>query len=467
MQLHARLTGSASGPRCRTLVGGFGLPGQRDLDFGEKFIRYAESLEWPADVVLEDLSYSAHLVLHRLQELRPAKLVLVGAVSRGAGPPGTIRTYRLDAAPPPPQDVHHHLVEAVGGEVGLDHTLAVAGHWGGLPQDTTVVEVEAADASFGLGFSEELAAAMDALLEIVREELAAQAPVSCQDRAAAWPEEPLVRARRAGWCNGGAVEHPEPAGSPGIAQLFDYADAHRELRRLEAFAAALPPVAGVSIAARFLPAGRALRTSGNWYDVIPLPTGVGLAMGDVATYGREAASDVAQLRATVRAFALLHGNRPGRLIELLDRVPATTGVGVESTLVYASVDPFRGEVAFSNSGHAPPLLLTPGRPPEFLESARSGPLGITRGDRKPEATVRLPPGSTLLLFTTGLVTTPERPMRQGLQQLRQVVADGPVEAEALCDHVLAACLPETRDRDASLLTLCLPPVKAMASRVQT
>lgn len=465
MQLHARLTGSTS-PRCRTLVGGFGLPGQRDLDFGEKFIRYAEALEWPADVVLEDLSYSAHLVLHRLQELRPAKLVLVGAVSRGAGPPGSIRTYRLDLSPLPPQDVHNLLAEAVGGEVGLDHTLAVVRHWGGLPQDTTVVEVEAADSSFGLGFSEELAAAMDPLLEIVREELADQVRVSSQERAAAWPGDAVVPAHPGRWCRG-ATEPSKTAPHPGIAQLFEYAEAHREVRRLEAFGGALPSVAGVSLAARFLPAGRALRTSGNWYDVIPLETGVGLAMGDVATNGLEAASEVAQLRATVRAFALLQGNRPGRLIELLDRVPATTGLGVESTLVYASVDPSRGEVSFSNSGHCPPLLLTPGRPPEFLEAARSGPLGITRDDRKPEATVPLLPGSTLLLFTTGLVITPERPMRQGLQRLRKVVADGPGEAEALCDHILDACLPETRERDVALLTLCLPPVRAMASRAES
>lgn len=171
MRLHAGVTAPATTSRCRALVGGFGVPGRRDLDFGEKFIRYAETLEWPDGVVVEDLSYAAHMALHRLQELRPAKVVLVGAVSRGLDPPGSIRRYRLGPVTASPEEVQAHLAEAVGGDVDLDHTLAVVRHWGALPQDTVVVEVEAADSSFGLGFSETLAAVMDPLLDLVRDEL--------------------------------------------------------------------------------------------------------------------------------------------------------------------------------------------------------------------------------------------------------------------------------------------------------
>ena len=71
------MTGPTTTP-CRALVAGFGRPGMRDLDFGRQIIDYLKQLEWPDGVVVEDLSLAAPLVLHRLQELQPAKLVLVG-----------------------------------------------------------------------------------------------------------------------------------------------------------------------------------------------------------------------------------------------------------------------------------------------------------------------------------------------------------------------------------------------------
>ncbi|HWI02566.1 MAG TPA: hydrogenase maturation protease, partial [Acidimicrobiales bacterium] len=157
---------------CRALIAGFGRPGMRDLDFGRQVVEYLQQLEWPEGVVVEDLSCSAPLVLHRLQELRPAKVVLLGAVARDLDPPATLRRYRVDLCPPEPAAVHRSIEESVMGMVDLDHTLAMARHWGGLPVDTVVIEVEPAEASFGLGFSEDLAACLDPILDMVREELA-------------------------------------------------------------------------------------------------------------------------------------------------------------------------------------------------------------------------------------------------------------------------------------------------------
>ena len=153
------------------LVGGFGRPWQRDLDFGSRFVCAVEDLRWPEGVVIEDLSYSALHVLHRLQELRPAKLVLVAAQARGEDPPGTLRRYLVDPEPPPPDEVHGHLVEALGGEPDLDQTLAVARHWGAIPAGSVILEVEPRDTSLGLGFSGEMAASIDSVLTAVRYEL--------------------------------------------------------------------------------------------------------------------------------------------------------------------------------------------------------------------------------------------------------------------------------------------------------
>ncbi len=156
---------------CRVLVGGLGIPWLRDLDFGTQFLRRVEHLDWPDDVVLEDLSYSAHRVLHRLQELRPHKVVLVGAMPRDVDPPGTIRRYDLDLTPPAEEEVADRLGEAVGGIIDLDHTLAVVRYWKGFPPDTVVIEVEPGDRAFGLGFSAEVEAQVDTILAMVREEV--------------------------------------------------------------------------------------------------------------------------------------------------------------------------------------------------------------------------------------------------------------------------------------------------------
>jgi hydrogenase maturation protease len=154
----------------RVLVGGLGLPWMRDLDFGTQFVRRVEHFAWPDDVAVEDISYSAHRVLHLLQELHPSKVILVSATARD-DLPGVIRRYRLDLTPPDDIEVHERLSDAVGGIIDLDHTLAVARYWKALPEDTTVIEVEPGDRSFGLGFTDEVEAAMDRVFGMVRAEL--------------------------------------------------------------------------------------------------------------------------------------------------------------------------------------------------------------------------------------------------------------------------------------------------------
>jgi len=151
------------------LVGGIGLPWLRDLDFGTQFIRRVEHLDWPDRVVVEDLSYAAHRVLHRLQ------VVLVGAMPREVDPPGTVRRYPLDLTPPPDDEVQERLGEAAGGIIDLDHTLAVCRYWKAFPTDTVVIEVEPADRGFGLGFSDEVEATVDSILAMVREEVGSAA----------------------------------------------------------------------------------------------------------------------------------------------------------------------------------------------------------------------------------------------------------------------------------------------------
>lgn len=155
----------------QTLVAGIGLPWLRDLDFGTQWVNRVVDLDWPSHVLVEDMSYAAHRVLHRLQEVRPSKVILVGCMPRRQDPPGTIRRYQLDLSPPDDDEVQDRLSEAAMGIIDLDHTLAVARYYGEFPDNTVVIEVEPADDSFGLGFSDEVEATVADVLELVRLEL--------------------------------------------------------------------------------------------------------------------------------------------------------------------------------------------------------------------------------------------------------------------------------------------------------
>ncbi len=164
-------SGGAAETGC-VIVGGIGLPWLRDLDFGTNWLARAAELAWPDDVLLEDLSYAAHRVMHRLQELEPRRVILLGCMPRGTDPAGTIRHYLLSDTPPPDADeVHDRLAEAVGGIIDLDHTLAVCRHWQALPDDTVVIEVEPAERDFGWGFSESVEEAVGEVLTLVQAEV--------------------------------------------------------------------------------------------------------------------------------------------------------------------------------------------------------------------------------------------------------------------------------------------------------
>ena len=448
------MTGQSVTP-CRALVAGFGRPGMRDLDFGRQVIEYLQQLEWPEGVVVEDLSCSAPLVLHRLQELRPAKVVLLGAVARDLDVPGTLRRYQVDLTPPAPTEVHRSVEETVMGLVDLDHTLAMARHWGGLPVDTTVIEVEPAEASFGLGFSEELATCLDPLLDMVRAELAGVA-----DDTGRHPDfdadEALMHASSTTPASQvDSVVKPSQA----LDDLLGYAEHHAQARlqthRAPALVDKLSCAApGVALVGQLRPWGVFVESGGGWFDAVPLDGGVlGIVVGNVNGRGVEAAGAMSDLRAAVRAYVVLDGDSPSRLVRHLDRLAQATGLGQQARLLYLVLQPTTGEARYANAGSCPPLLLDRSAPyGRFVDSASGPPLGAVGEADRHEGTLALTAESTMLLFTNGLVQSRSVSRAVGLERLRLAAADGPGDLDDLCEHVLTACTGRLRrDDDVCLL----------------
>ena len=164
------MTGLETRP-CRVLVGGIGLPWRRDLDLGRVLVGDLADDEWPEGVIVEDLSYSAHRIMHTLQELQPERLILIGATVREGGVAGTVLRYRPDEDPVDADDLAARLGESVGGVIDLDHTLVVNRHFGTLPNDTVVIEIVTGDDAFGVGYSDEVEAALPSVMKLVREDV--------------------------------------------------------------------------------------------------------------------------------------------------------------------------------------------------------------------------------------------------------------------------------------------------------
>jgi PAS domain S-box-containing protein len=222
----------------------------------------------------------------------------------------------------------------------------------------------------------------------------------------------------------------------------------------------LPQLPGLSVAARYLPAASEAEVGGDWYDVLPTPSGgVGLVMGDVAGKGLAAASMVGRLRSALRAYAL-EGHPPARVVEQLNRLIWTEEEESQmATLVYAVVDPMAEELRWVNAGHPPPLLLSDGRPPHFLSGGSSVPLGVLPFPEFEEASAHIDQGTTVVLYTDGLVERPGEHLDAGLERLAGIVGKPVANPQELCDRMLRELVPlGGAPDDVALLTLHTIPM---------
>jgi PAS domain S-box-containing protein len=220
----------------------------------------------------------------------------------------------------------------------------------------------------------------------------------------------------------------------------------------------LPKLPGVRIAARYKPGGADV--GGDWYDALPLDDGrVGLAMGDVVGHGLGAASLMGQLRHAARAYAI-EGHSPSAVLDRLDRLVRSLPGAQMATLLYLVVDSDLRTVRFASAGHVPPLVVDSDGEPRFLEGAPNPPLGVFDSSGHEEITATLEPGSTIVLYTDGLVEERGVSIDAGLEALRQA-ARKPADPEELCDHLVDTMLSiHPAHDDIAVLALQAVPVRA-------
>lgn len=152
-----------------TLVGGVAELFQGDLDLGRRAVEALALEDLGPGVLVEELSYGAVAVAQRLEDLRPRKLVLVGAIARGR-PPGMVER-RPVAGPLPPEIAQIAIGDAVVGYVSIDLVVEVAQALGALPPETVTIEVEPTSVGVGESLSPDAELGLRGALDLVRAEV--------------------------------------------------------------------------------------------------------------------------------------------------------------------------------------------------------------------------------------------------------------------------------------------------------
>jgi PAS domain S-box-containing protein len=197
---------------------------------------------------------------------------------------------------------------------------------------------------------------------------------------------------------------------------------------------------------RYEPAVPPLEIGGDWYDVLPVGDHrIGIVVGDCVGRGLPAAAIMGQLRSSARAL-LLTGAQPAVLLEQLDSAASLIPDAYCTTVFLAILNTESGVLQYSNAGHMPAVLARAGSGSgsgtTVLTDARSVPLAVRRDGPRPQASQVLPLGSTLMLFTDGLVERKHESIDDGIARAADVLVDTmTLPLDAVADAVLRELAP--------------------------
>ncbi len=217
-----------------------------------------------------------------------------------------------------------------------------------------------------------------------------------------------------------------------------------------------PRLPGLEVAVRYTSAA-SYQLGGDWWDCVVLDDDrVAFVIGDVAGHGVEAVAAMTQVRAALRAY-LLAGMELGAALDQLDNfVVQLVDDKIVSAMV-AVVDRRTRRIEAASAGH-PPALLLGGRGLEELLPPVRPVLGLGAGHAE-SVTLEMPAGTTLVMFTDGLIERRGEDLFDNLGLLAHSAGGGPGRgAEALEQWVdaLLGTIPDAGDDDTTLLAVRLP-----------
>ncbi|MFJ9345254.1 SpoIIE family protein phosphatase [Streptomyces sp. NPDC101237] len=234
-----------------------------------------------------------------------------------------------------------------------------------------------------------------------------------------------------------------------------------------------PDIPGMDVAARYIPTGGGLQVGGDWYDMIPLPSGrFALVIGDVQGHDVRAAGLMGQLRIALRAYAS-EGHRPDAVLTRASRFLHGITYDEEitdtrfATCLYVEADPATGVLEIARAGHLDPSIRMADGTVLRRPTAGGLPLGIDPDADYPTTRFTLEPGEVMMLCTDGLIETGGHDMESGWQRVREIMEDHDGDLEKMADGLVEAVhgprshhttgpLADRREDDIAVLLLSRP-----------
>jgi len=241
----------------------------------------------------------------------------------------------------------------------------------------------------------------------------------------------------------------------------------------------LPGHPGLELAAFYRPAAMGELVGGDWYDAYFLETGdaasddpsrarLAITVGDITGHNMDAAAVMGQVRSMLRqADADLRGQGPAEALTAVERACGMLPLDATGTLVHAHLRPLPGTgswtLTWTNAGHPPPLLTDRTGRAERLDQHQillwPGIKDYVRVDQQRI----LRPGSTILLYTDGLVERRRQGIDPAIDRVRAMLAAWTASnaSASPLDELLAEIVSQIAgspsDDDIALLAVRIPP----------
>jgi anti-anti-sigma factor len=214
----------------------------------------------------------------------------------------------------------------------------------------------------------------------------------------------------------------------------------------------LPALERLTASARYLPASTHVQTGGDWYEVLPVGESVvALSVGDVVGKGPRAAAVMGQLRSALAGY-LLDGHTPAAALERLDAFARRIDGAAGTTCACLTLDLATGELCWTAAGHPPPLVVER----ENSRFLTGGGAVLGAPDRSPylEHRTVLEPGTSIVLYTDGLVERRDAVIDEGLDRLLRTAADArDLPPEGLAGAITDVLLADGHDDDVALVVV--------------
>ena len=223
------------------------------------------------------------------------------------------------------------------------------------------------------------------------------------------------------------------------ARLYQQQKDFSETMQRSLLPSALPDVGGIEVGHVYQSAAQ-VDVGGDVYDFLHLDDGrLAVILGDVTGKGIQAAADMAMAKFSFRALARMHPEPSDFLAAANEVVVDEIETGKFITMLYVLLDPESSTVACASAGHPAARVVTPGG--QVGELGGHGlALGIDTDQEYEVARDELPPGTTVVLYTDGVIEARRDGELYGEERLDDLLRRrAELGAQELAEAVLADC----------------------------